>query len=130
MTNQEIIEQLKNSNSNASDIRELLPQWDKSEPFPVDELEVCIKMHQWKREDFDFEMELLVKEYLPAFMLDVFFDVKEFRSNIRNEVSTTCAGFCKIQGYPMQTQDDKAFCQFKYSFMKYYMDSKLKINNN
>ena len=85
MTNQQIIEQLKNATDNASAVKALLPQWDKSEVFPEEELETCIKLHKWFYNDFDYEMELILKNYLPQWMMDVFFDMKEFRSNSRNE---------------------------------------------
>lgn len=125
MTNQEIITLLKTAATNANAVKDLLPKWDKSESFPKDDLETCIKMQQWEYKDFDYEMELIVKEYLPDFMLDVFFDMKEFRSNSRNELTSSCITMSKMYGYPMETQDDKAYCQYKYSFMKYYENSRL-----
>lgn len=125
MTNQEIITLLKTAATNAYAVKDLLPKWDKSESFPKDDLETCIKMQQWEYKDFDYEMEMIVKEYLPDFMLDVFFDMKEFRSNSRNELTSSCITMSKMYGYPMETQDDKAYCQYKYSFMKYYENSRL-----
>ena len=125
MTNQQIIEQLKNATDNASAVKALLPQWDKSEVFPEEELETCIKLHKWFYNDFDYEMELILKNYLPQWMMDVFFDMKEFRSNSRNELTSSCATVSKVYGYPMETQDDKAFCQYKYSFAKYLDNSRL-----
>jgi len=123
MTNQEIITLLKTAACNEYAMKEMLPKWDKSEAFPEEELKSCVKMNTWSHKDFDYEMELIIKEYLPNFMLDVFFDMKEFKSNPRNELTSTCEAWSKIQGYPMTTQDDKAFCQFIYSFEKYYNHS-------
>ena len=125
MTNQEIITLLKTAATNAYAAKEYLPQWDKSESFPGDDIPTAIKMHQWNYEDFNFEMERIIKNFLPDYMLDVFFDVKEFRSNKRNELTSTCEAYSKIMGYPMETQDDKAYCQYMYSFSKYYENSQL-----
>jgi hypothetical protein len=125
MTNQEILTLLKTAATNTYAVKEFLPLWDKSESFPkdFDTLKLCIKMNTWLPEDFDFDMETLVKEYLPDFMLDVFFDMKEFMSNPRNELTTTCRAQSKLYGYPMDTQADKAFCQYDYSLRKYYEHS-------
>lgn len=120
MSNNDIIKELQYADNNAEAVKKYLPSWNKAEAFPKDCLETCIKMHTWTYEDFSFKMERLITEYLPAFMLRVFFDMKEFRSNSRNELTSTCTALSKVQGYPMKTQDDKAFCQFKYSFSKYF----------
>lgn len=127
MTNEQILQQLMEAEDNAAACRELLPQWDVSQPFvlTVDNFKQYIKMHMWDYKDFNFEMECLVKKYLPAFMLDVFFDLKEFRSNPRNELTSTGRVFAKMSGFPMQTQDDKAFCQYEYSFRKYFDNPRL-----
>lgn len=125
MSNQTIIETLRSAEYNAPVLKAELPHWDKSEAFPEEELETCVKMHTWSYEDFDYEMELIIKEFLPDFMLDVFFDMKEFRSNSRNELTSSCIAMSKVYGYPMKTQDDKAYCQFKYSFSKYFDNSRL-----
>lgn len=125
MTNQEILTLLKTAATNPYAVKEFLPKWDKSEPFPsdFDTLKTCIKMNTWFHNDYDFDMEMLVKEYLPNYMLDVFFDMKEFMSNSRNELTTTCRAQSRLYGYPMETQSDKAFCQYDYSLRKYFENS-------
>ena len=125
-TNQNILNELMHANDNATAVKEYLPQWDKSEPFPVDTLKQYIKMQFWEYKDFDFEMELLIKEYLPSFMLDIFFEMKEFRSNKRNELSSSVEFMAKLNGFPMETQDDKAFCLYNYMFLRYFENSQLK----
>lgn len=131
MTNQEIITLLKTAACNEHAIKEILPKWDESESFPsdFDTFKVCIKMNKWFYNDFDYEMELLVKRYLPDYMLDVFFDMKEFKSNSRNELTSSCRLISKTRGYPMETQDDKAFCQYDYSLRKYFEHSILNQGN-
>lgn len=124
--NQLILIDLSTSTTdNAEKIKKLLPKWDTSEQFPEDTLMQYVKMQFWKYTDFDFEMELLIKEYLPKFMLDVFFEMKEFRSNKRNELSSSVEAMSKIMGYPMETQDDKAFCLYNYKFQQYFNNSQL-----
>ena len=127
MTNEQILEQLSVADDNAAAVKDLLPQWGNADDFPltVETFKQYIKMHKWDYQDFNFEMELVIKKYLPDYMLDVFFDMKEFRSNPRNELTSTGRTFAKICGFPMETQDDKAFCQYEYSFRKYYDNSRL-----
>lgn len=124
--NQMILLDLGQANNNAEAVKHLLPKWKKDESdFPVDDITQYIKMQFWEYKDFDFEMELLIKEYLPDFMLDVFFEMKEFRSNKRNELSSSVEFMAKLKGYPMQTQDDKAFCLYNYMFLRYFENSQL-----
>ena len=124
-TNQNILNELMHANDNATAVKEYLPQWDKSEPFPVDTLKQYIKMQFWEYKDFDFEMEEIVREYLPDFMTDIFFEMKEFRRNKRNELSSSVEFMSKLNGYPMETQDDKAFCLYNYMFLRYFENSQL-----
>lgn len=119
-SNKKIIESLKINSGNAAAVKSDLSMWDHTDKFPESNLLMLIKMHQWKYEDFDYTMEKLIRNVLPEFMLKVFFELKEFRSNKRNELASTCAVLSKIKGYPMQTQDDKAFCLYEYSLEKYY----------
>ena len=123
--NQEILRQLESTNGdeNANTVKMILELWDRSEEFPIDQAKRYIKMHEWSYDRFNFGMEMILKKVLPDFFLNVFFDVKEFRSNPRNELTSTCEAMSKIQGYPMKTQDDKAFCQYDYSLRKFFKSS-------
>ena len=124
--NQMILIDLGQANNNAEAVKRLLPKWKKDEfDFPVDDITQYIKMQFWEYKDFDFEMELLIKEYLPDFMLDIFFEMKEFRSNKRNELSSSVEFMAKLKGYPMETQDDKAFCLYNYMFLRYFENSQI-----
>lgn len=114
------------TDNNAEVVKRLLPKWKKEESdFPVDDIMKYIKMQFWKYEEFDFEMEILIKEYLPDFMLDIFFEMKEFRKNKRNELSSSVEFVSKLNGYPMETQDDKAYCLYNYMFLRYFENSQL-----
>ena len=124
--NQMILVDLGQANNNAEAVKRLLPKWKKDESdFPVDDIKKYIKMQFWEYKDFDFEMELLIKEYLPDFMLDIFFEMKEFRKNKRNELSSSVEFMAKLNGFPMETQDDKAFCLYNYMFLRYFENSQL-----
>lgn len=120
--NQEILEKLESTgdDENARVVKELIGSWDKSESFPIDQAKRYVKMQQWSYDKFSFAMELEIKKTFPQWFLKVFFDMKEFRSNPRNELTSSCETLSKINGYPMKTQDDKAFCQYDYSLRKYF----------
>ena len=120
--NTEILEILESTSDdeNANQVKEIIGLWDKSEPFPIDQAKRYIKMQEWSYKQFGFSMELELKKTLPHWFLKVFFDMKEFKSNPRNELTSTCEALSKINGYPMTTQEDKAFCQYDYSLRKYF----------
>ena len=122
--NTEILEILEScsGDENAAQVKEIIGLWDNSEAFPVDQAKRYIKMHEWSSNKFGFSMEYEIAKTLPKWFMNVFFDVKEFRSNPRNELTSTCEAMSKIQGYPMKTQDDKAFCQYDYSLRKYFKE--------
>lgn len=120
--NTEILEILEgcNGDENAAQVKEIIGLWDKSENFPVDQAKRYIKMQEWSYNKFGFSMEFEIAKTLPKWFLKVFFDMKEFKSNPRNELTSTCEALSKINGYPMKTQEDKAFCQYDYSLRKYF----------
>lgn len=124
--NTEILEILEgcNGDENAAQVKEIIKLWDKSEEFPVDQAKRYIKMHEWSYNKFGFSMEFEIAKTLPKWFLKVFFDMKEFKSNSSNELTSTCEAMSKINGYPMKTQEDKAFCQYDYSLRKYFESSK------
>lgn len=128
MNNNDILEALDEAEGtdNAQAVLELLPKWNKTESeFPIDDLIRYVKMHQWEYEDFTFDMENALLAVLPKFVHDIFFDLKEFRDNSRNELTSTCEAFARINAWPRTTQDEKAWCQYKYSFNKYYENSNI-----
>lgn len=120
--NTEILEILEScsGDENAMQVKEIIGLWDKSEAFPVDQAKRYIKMQEWSYNKFGFSMEFEIAKTLPKWFLKVFFDMKEFKSNPRNELTSTCETLSKINGYPMKTQEDKAFCQYDYSLRKYF----------
>jgi len=120
--NTEILEILEgcNGDENAAQVKEIIGLWDKTEAFPVDQAKRYIKMQEWSYNKFGFSMEFEIAKTLPKWFLKVFFDMKEFKSNPRNELTSTCETLSKINGYPMKTQEDKAFCQYDYSLRKYF----------
>jgi len=124
MKNEEILNKLKDTSGddNAKAVRELLPQWNKTEPFPIVDALAYIRMQEWTYDTFGYSMERVIAGNLPEWFLRVFFDMKEFRSNTRNELASTCALVSKMKGYPMKTQDDKAFCLYNYALQKYYKE--------
>lgn len=125
MSNEEILNKLRDTSGddNAKAVKELLPQWNKEEPFPVVDALAYIRMQEWTYDTFGYAMEKVITNNLPEWFLRVFFDMKEFRSNKRNELASTCVLVSKMKGYPMKTQDDKAFCLYNYALQKYYKEA-------
>lgn len=124
MANNDILEVFESTicDDNANKVKELIGSWDTTEAFPIERAMRYIKMQQWSYDRFNFGMESVLKKVLPEWFMNVFFDLKEFRSNPRNELTSTCEIVSKINGYPMKTQDDKAFCQYDYSLRKYFKE--------
>lgn len=121
MTNKEILEALEkrgeienNHSYNAEQVALSLCEWDKSEAFPIDELQRYVRFNEWTFEDFSFENENVIKDVLPAFVLDIFFMVKNFRSNRRNELTSDEKTYAQIKGLPYNTQDEKALCVYEF----------------
>lgn len=107
---------------NALNVLEALPQ---CKGFNLETFKSCIRMHEWYKDDFDFEMEQLVSKYLPDWIRDVYFQLKEFRANRRNELTSVQEGFARMMGFPYETQNEKAFVVFNYAIQRYYESSEI-----
>lgn len=135
MTNTEILEKLMNrateynpaskESVNAQMVVEYLPKWDGAEPFPVNQLERYIRMNEWTYEDFNIETEMAIRQVLPDYVLDIFFNVKEFRENSRNELLSYQETFARLYGLPYNTQDEKALCVFKCAISRFLNNSEI-----
>ena len=130
MTNKEIeekllltnnqVNKLEHSSANAIMFRKYISKWNNKEyPLTLDLITRLIRLNEWTKEDLSFDNELLIRKYLPEYMVKVFLDVKDFRSNSRNELLSTQELFAKMYGYPYNTQDEKAFCVYKYALQIY-----------
>ena len=82
-------------------------------------------MNEWTYEDFCYETELVIGKYLPKFCLDMFFEVKDFRRNSRNELTSSQEAFARLMGLPYNTQDEKALCVYKFAISRFYNNSEL-----
>lgn len=134
MTNQEILDKLmlrdtdreseqfdaKNRSYNAQSVKKYFEQWNANESaFPINEVKRYIRLNEWQRDDFDMHTELVLQRQLPKWFMLVFTKMKQFRSNSRNELSLQEEAFGKIMGYPMNTQDEKAFVLYDAVYQKY-----------
>lgn len=134
MTNQEILDKLilrdtdreseqfdaKNRSYNAQSVKKYLEQWNASESaFPINEVKRYIRLNEWQRDDFDTHTELVLQRQLPKWFMLVFTKMKQFRSNRRNELSLREEAFGKLMGYPMNTQDEKAFVLYDAVYQEY-----------
>lgn len=130
MTNEEILDKLqKDTEYNADNQLELLSQWDKAESeFPVDRLPDLIRFDRWNYSDFNFENEEIVKDYLPPYVLDMYYAVKDFKKNYRNELLPDQELFAKLYGLPKATQDEKSTVVFKFVFNRYFENSNINVN--
>lgn len=136
MTNKEIEDKLllrdneedvKDGHSvNAEMFKKYIKHWNNAEyEFPIDDIKRYIRLNEWTQKDFSFENELLISKYLPPFIHDVFFELKSFRENSRNELVSDQKAFARIMGYPMNTQDEKAFCIYEYALQLFYNRSEI-----
>jgi len=136
MTNQEILDKLmlrdtdresesfdaQNRSYNAQSVKKYLEQWNiKESTFPIDDVKRYIRLNEWCFEDFDTHTELVIQHILPSWFLLVFTKMKQFRSNKRNELSSQEEAFGKLMGYPMNTQDEKAFVLYD-ALHQYYIN--------
>jgi len=144
LNNEEILEQLLIRNGdcsalwspregdfslNAEAFRNCMGQWNDMEFFfPEVDLRKYIRMNEWTRDDFSFENEQIVMENLPKYMHDIFHEMKEFRDNPRNELTSIQEIYARMVGWPMKTQDEKAFCAYNYTFQRYFKNSTLHKN--
>lgn len=90
--------------------------WNKDNPFPIDKCLTHIKLHQWFYNEFDYETQKLVEEYLPKCMLECFFALKEFRDGSRNELLSTQRAYARLMALPTETQDEKAYVVYRNTF--------------
>jgi hypothetical protein len=118
------------SSVNGEQFRKYMKDWDMSEPFPYADTKKYIRMNEWKKKDFSYENESIIVDKLPSFVHDVYFKVKEFRSNSRNELLSTEEMWARMMGYPYKTQDEKAFCLYQYAFQYHYERSDLHPDTN
>lgn len=111
---------------NAEMVRLCISDWDNGQFFfPHVELRRYIRFAEWTAKDFNFENEMLIQKYLPDFVHDIFFEMKEFRENSRRELLSTQEAFGRMMGLPYKTQDEKALVVYNYAYQKYYEDSKI-----
>lgn len=136
MTNQEILNKLmlrdtdreadtfdaQNRTYNAQSVKKYLSLWNVNESaFPIDDIKRYIRLNEWHLADFDTNTELLIQRILPPWFSLVFIKMKQFRSNNRNELSSQEEAFGKLMGYPMNTQDEKAFVLYD-ALHQYYVN--------
>lgn len=127
MTNDNILLQLKENYGNAQSVKKYLSRWNKDESeFPMNDVFTYIQMNTWEYEDFSLRVENIIRQVLPDYMLDVFFRMKQFKSNSRNEMLPNEETYGKVMGYPFKTQDDKAFTIYRFAVSDYYERSILK----
>ena len=144
MNNTEILNNLKNCNDedNFKKCKELLPLWNNNEStFPSDlSVKNFIKLDKWSFEELNqISTELFINKYLAPHMKDVYYIMKEFRSNSRNELTYDQEAYAKIMGYNLDwnekendedRQNKKATILYEHSIYRFFNNSKLKGNNN
>lgn len=134
MTNQEILDKLmlrdtdreaeqfdaQNRNYNAQSVKKYLEQWNAEEStFPINDVKRYIRLNEWQLADFDTHTELVIQKHLPKWFLLVFTKMKQFRSHTKAELNSQEEAFGKLMGYPMNTQDEKAFVLYDAIYQKY-----------
>lgn len=129
MTNIEILNKLNEGACyDANECISLLTQFDKSESeFPMENLNTYVRFDRWNYEDFNFENEMFIKEFFPSYVLDIFFEVKDFKKNSRNELLEDQEVFAKLYNMPVGSQNEKANVVYNFAFNRYFERSNLKI---
>jgi len=115
------------TSNNHNTFLEVIKKWDTTEPFPSDKCLSCIKLNQWYFNEFDYTTQKLIQQFLPPFMLDCFFALKEFRDGSRNELLSTQKAYARLMALPMSTQDEKAYVVYKFNFEQFYENSEINI---
>ena len=135
MNNKDIIKKLQDESGfeaigdarpqslNAKNVLNLLPKYKGT--FDMENFKSCIRMNEWLKDDFSFEMEQTLTKYLPDYIRDVFFCVKEFKANRRNELTSVQEGFARIMGLPYETQNEKAYVVLQYALQRYYGETEI-----
>ena len=143
MKNTQILKKLeKAEENNYETFCELISQWNKNESeFPNDlEVKKYIKLDKWSKEELEkIKTEMLIKQYLPDYFLDIYFEMKEFRYNPRRELTSSQRGYARLMGYNLdfienetkeERQNRKAAVVYDWSISKYLNDSKLNKGDN
>jgi hypothetical protein len=109
----------------------LLNQWDKNKSdFPIDRLTELVRFDKWKYSDFNFMNEQFITEFFPQFVLDIFFAVKEFKKNSRNELLHDQELFAQLYNMPVGSQEEKAKVVYEFSFQRYFENSNIVMKEN
>lgn len=114
-----------NRTYNAQMVKKYLPQWNMKEGlFPVGDVRRYVRLNEWSKDDFDIRTEMILRKYLPAWFMLVYIKVKQFKSQSRSELSSTEEAFAKLMGYPINTQEEKAFVTYEMAYQKYINEIK------
>lgn len=132
MNNEQILENLlKGDKYEAAKCIEAINNWNKEESdFPIEELNKYIRFDRWKYSEFNFENEMIIKDFFPQFVLDIFFAVKEFKKNSRNELLYDQETFAQLYNMPVSSQDEKAKVVYDFAFQRYFENSKIVMKEN
>ena len=116
MSNTEILDILLESeyDENLQAFKDNILNWDLSEPFPIEDVDKYIKIHQWHiLTGFTFEVERKLMSVLPKYFLNVFFEMKQFRTNPRNELLSFQEVFAKLYNLEKETFEQESLIVYK-----------------
>lgn len=132
MTNEEILDKLQQDTEYIGEKQlNWLNQWNDAESeFPVDRLPELIRFDRWIYLDFNFDNEEIIRNKLPDYVLDIYFEMKEFKKNSRNELLPDQELFAKLYSLPKATQDEKSTVVYKFMFSRYFGNSKINKKEN
>lgn len=130
MTNEEILDKLQKDTEYIGEKQlNLLNQWNDTESeFPVDRLPELIRFDRWIYLDFNFDNEEIIRNKLPDYVLDIYFEMKEFKKNSRNELLPDQELFAKLYSIPCNSQDEKSTVVYKFVFSRYFKNGKIKLD--
>lgn len=126
MSNKEILKQLK-KNSSAKIFAKNIVKWDLTNgKMSSDDAHELVRLDKWQAEDFTFDNELRIAKYLPDWMLDVYFEMKDYKKAPYPFITSQIRAFAKLMSYPCTEDHEKDFCMFEHWYQIYESDPKIK----
>lgn len=127
MTNKEILNIIKKNPSDIDIFKTNIDQWDLSKgKVKVKDITKVIRFDLWTKKDFNYNNERRIAKYLPDYMLDIFFEMKELKKQPYLILNSFQMAYARLQNYPMNEENEKSYCAYMYFYDMYVNNSKIK----
>ena len=127
MTNKEILNIIKKNPSDIDIFKTNIDQWDLSKgKVKVKDITKVIRFDLWTKKDFNYDNERRITKYLPDYMLDIFFEMKEIKKQPHLILNSFQMAYARLQNYPINEENEKSYCAYMYFYDMYVNNSKIK----